>query len=287
MNALTRLEPQPTTLIPYDDIERMGRVIAQSGLFGVKTVEQAVALMLIAQAEGLHPAIAARDYHIINNRPCLRSDAMLARFQQSGGKVSWDRYDDEAVTGTFSHPIGGSVTVTWTLEQARKANLAGKEVWKAFPRQMLRARCISEGIRTVFPGVVAGMYAPEEVQDALAGPVVTPAAVEDMKMHSRSAELKAELKTKVNESLIKAGAMPAILPGEVIESAAVDRDTGEIQAPEGYLELITAMAAAPHTTALQSFRARVKALDDPWFSQAKAAYTARAAELKAASASAA
>ena len=41
-------------LIPYNDVEKMGSAIAKSNLFGVKTPEQAVALMLIAQAEGLH-----------------------------------------------------------------------------------------------------------------------------------------------------------------------------------------------------------------------------------------
>jgi hypothetical protein len=30
---------------------------------------------------------------------------------------------------------------------------------------MLRSRCISEGIRTVYPGVTVGVYTPEEVQD--------------------------------------------------------------------------------------------------------------------------
>ena len=29
----------------------------------------------------------------------------------------------------------------------------------------MRARCISEGIRTVYPACVAGLYSPEEVQD--------------------------------------------------------------------------------------------------------------------------
>ena len=66
-------------LVPYNDIERMGSAIAKSGLFGIKTPEQAIALMLIAQAEGMHPAIAARDYHVISNRPTLKADAMLAR----------------------------------------------------------------------------------------------------------------------------------------------------------------------------------------------------------------
>ena len=58
-------------IVPMQDIERMGTAVAKSGLFGIKTQEQAVALMLIAQAEGLHPAIAARDYHVIQGRPAL------------------------------------------------------------------------------------------------------------------------------------------------------------------------------------------------------------------------
>jgi hypothetical protein len=36
---------------------------------------------------------------------------------------------------------------------------------------MLRARCISEGIRAVYPGCVVGVYTPEEVQDFQPAPV--------------------------------------------------------------------------------------------------------------------
>jgi hypothetical protein len=152
-------------LVPIQDIEKMATAIAKSGLFGMKTPEQAVALMLIAQAEGMHPAIAARDYHVIQGRPALKADAMLARFQTAGGKVSWDVYTDAEVKATFSHPSGGSVTLSWTLAQATRIGLAGKDNWKNYPRAMLRARVISEGIRTVYPGCVVGTYTPEEVQD--------------------------------------------------------------------------------------------------------------------------
>lgn len=152
-------------LVPMNDIEKMGSAIAKSGLFGMKTPEQAIALMLIAQAEGMHPAIAARDYHVIQGRPALKADAMLARFQAAGGKVEWKVYTDAEVTGIFSHPAGGSVTLTWTLEQAKKIGLANKDNWRNYPRAMLRARVISEGIRTVYPGCVVGVYTPEEVSD--------------------------------------------------------------------------------------------------------------------------
>jgi hypothetical protein len=39
---------------------------------------------------------------------------------------------------------------------------------------MLRSRCISEGIRTVFPGVLVGTYTPEEVEDMAPAPRQAP-----------------------------------------------------------------------------------------------------------------
>lgn len=153
-------------LVPVADVEKMAAAVAKSGLFGVKTPEQAMALMLIAQAEGYHPAIAARDYHVISGRPTLKADAMLARFQASGGKVEWKEYTDNRVTGVFSHPQGGSVTLSWEIEQAKRIGLYKPgSGWEKYPRAMLRARVVSEGIRTVYPGCVCGTYTPEEVQD--------------------------------------------------------------------------------------------------------------------------
>lgn len=152
-------------LVPISDIERMSVAVAKSNLFGIKSPDQAMALMLIAQAEGLHPAIAARDYHIINGRPALKADAMLARFQTAGGSVKWGEYTDKSVSATLSHPQGGSIEVRWTIDMAERAGLTKNPTWRQYPRQMLRARVISEGIRTVFPGVVVGTYTPEEVQD--------------------------------------------------------------------------------------------------------------------------
>ena len=143
----------------------MAVAIAKSKMFGMKTADEAFALMLIAQAEGMHPAIAARDYHVIQGRPTLKADAMLARFQNAGGKVQWDVYTDAEVTGTFSHPQGGSLKLTWTFAQAKTIGLTGKDNWKYYPRAMLRARCISEGIRTVYPGCVVGTYTAEELEE--------------------------------------------------------------------------------------------------------------------------
>jgi len=148
-----------------DSLEKMGKYIAESGLFGVKKQVEAVALMLIAQAEGRHPASAAQDYHVIQGRPSLKSETMLARFQRAGGKVEWITLTDTKAVGKFTHTAGGSVTIDWDLDRAKKAGLGTNETWKNYPRAMLRARVISEAIRTVYPAVLGGMYTPEEVMD--------------------------------------------------------------------------------------------------------------------------
>ena len=154
-----------SNIVPLADIQKMAEVAATSKMFGFKNPQEAMAIMLLCQAENLHPAIAMRDFHVIQGRPALKADAMLARFQQAGGKVEWKVYTDAEVTGVFSHPQGGSLEVTWTLSQAKSIGIAGKDNWKNYPRAMLRARCLSEGIRAVYPGCVVGVYTPEEVQD--------------------------------------------------------------------------------------------------------------------------
>lgn len=152
-------------VVPYAEMERMANTVAKSGLFGVQKPEQALALMALCQAEGIHPMTAVRDYHIIQGRPSLKSETMLSRFLASGGKVEWHSLTDAKAEATFSHPQGGSIKLDWTIERAKQAGLANKEIWKGYPRAMLRNRLISEGVRTVNPSIVQGVYTPEELQN--------------------------------------------------------------------------------------------------------------------------
>ena len=171
-----------SNLVTFQDMDQMAGAIAASGLFGMKDKNSVLALMAVAQAEGLHPATAARDFHIIQGRPALKADAMLARFQNAGGKVDWKDYTDEKVTGVFSHPNGGELAVTWTIEQATRIGLVKPgSGWQKFPRAMLRSRCISEGIRSVFPGSVTGFYSPEEVADFEPAKPSNPITIEELK----------------------------------------------------------------------------------------------------------
>jgi hypothetical protein len=154
---------------------QLAQAIAKSNLFGMKTPEQALALMSIAQAEGRHPALAARDYDIIQGRPSKKAEAMLRDFLEAGGKVEWHTLSDAVADATFTHPQTGSVRIDWDMARAVQGGMGVKDNWKKFPRQMLRSRVVSEGVRTLWPLATSGMYVPEEVADMAAphnGPTI-------------------------------------------------------------------------------------------------------------------
>jgi hypothetical protein len=159
MNAIAPIH------MPFDEMKQLATYIAKSNLFGMKTPEQAMVLMSIAQAEGRHPALAARDFDIIQNRPAKKAEAMLRDFIEGGGAVEWHALTDAIADATFTHPQGGSVRISWDMARAAQAGLGGKDNWKKFPRQMLRSRTVSEGVRTVCPGATSGMYVTDEAAD--------------------------------------------------------------------------------------------------------------------------
>lgn len=154
-----------SNIVPFSEMEGMASYIVRSKLFGAKDESQAMSLMLLAQAEGLHPMTAIQDFDIVQGRPARKTHSILARFQAAGGSVAWEEINATRACGTFSHKQGGSLRVEWTFEQAKKANLTNKDNWKNYPQAMLRARCIAEGIRAVFPGAIGGMLTVEEAQD--------------------------------------------------------------------------------------------------------------------------
>lgn len=146
------------------DMWQISQAIAKGGLFGSNDPNAVLTLCMVAQAEGKHPGLVLQQYHIIKGKPAKKAEAMLVDFLAAGGRVEWHTLTDECADATFSHSQGGSVRIQWDMARAAKAGL-GTATWKAYPRQMLRSRVVSEGVRTVFPGATSGMYVPEEVQE--------------------------------------------------------------------------------------------------------------------------
>ena len=150
-------------LIPMDTLQQMANTFAKSGMFGTKTPEQCMALLLLASGEGIHPAVAMRDFDIIQGRPAKKAEAMLRSFLAAGGKVEWHALEDTIADATFSHPQGGSARITWDMERVKRAKISNEAMYSKYPRAMLRSRCVSEGCRTVYPASTSGLYEPGEI----------------------------------------------------------------------------------------------------------------------------
>jgi len=228
-----------SNIVPFQDMQQMAEVAAGSKMFGFKNSQEAMAIMLLCQAENLHPAVAMRDFHVIQGRPALKADAMLARFQQAGGRVEWKEYTDEKVSGLFSHPQGGTLEVSWTLAKAKSIGIANKDNWRNYPRAMLRARVVSEGIRSVYPGCVVGVYTPEEVQD------FTPAPAKDMGVAER-------VDTPVIEVLD--GAFKLYVPGN-------DEPYSAFHSKEEWLQAYVDMVARIHLSSKLPAEVKAEKLD--------------------------
>jgi hypothetical protein len=231
-----------TTTYTIPDIERMARAFSASKLFGVKTPEEALALCLIAQSENRHPASAAQDYHIINGRPAKKAESMLRDFIASGGSVEWHGLDDTKADATFSHPSGGTVRITWDMARASKAGI-NNPMWKKYPRQMLRSRVVSEGVRTVCPGATSGMLVIEEAQDM---PVrdVTPRPNVVERLNLESSVIETEIEDEPDyEGLLNAAAKQGM---EALKDQweATPRDVKN-RLGKDYLDALKDIAAAP------------------------------------------
>jgi hypothetical protein len=174
--SIARIQPAETlppgatarAKLSVADMERMAEQFAKSRLFpGIETTQAAFALMMLCEAEGLHPASALRRYHIISGRPSMRADAMQAEFQRQGGRIEWICSTAEKCAARFYHATHApdGVEICWDQKRVARAELNKNQMHRKYPEQMLRARVVSEGVRMVLPGIVAGIYTPEEVED--------------------------------------------------------------------------------------------------------------------------
>jgi hypothetical protein len=163
---------------PISATEKLGEMIAFSGLFGCTKKEQGQVLALQCIVEGKPPLELQKTYHMIDGKLSMKSDAMLAKYQMSGGRVKWVTRTPEKVVAVFSHR-DQDIEIAYTMAELVESGVATgkdgklKENYRKFPRQMLTARCISEGVRLLAPEIVFGIYTPEEVSDfAESGPAV-------------------------------------------------------------------------------------------------------------------
>jgi hypothetical protein len=103
---------------------------------------------------------------VIDGKPTLAAEAQRALIL-AGGHDLWVEESTNTRCTIAGRRRGSEMTsrVTWTLDDAKRAKIAGRTNWQAYPRQMLLARASAELARSIFADVIGGLAATEELED--------------------------------------------------------------------------------------------------------------------------
>jgi hypothetical protein len=173
----TTTTPRPATLAnrgvvqlsTLDDVARLAKIAADSGLARVRTPAECAVILMTGAELGLSPMQSLRGIYVVEGRPTLAADTMVAVIRRSGVCDLWRTVESTAERCTIEakrNDDDRTQSKTWTMADATRAGLAQKNIWKQYPAQMLRHRCASDLARELFSDVVLGLYDPEELDSA-------------------------------------------------------------------------------------------------------------------------
>lgn len=212
---------------------------------------------------GLKPLQAMQNLAVINGRPALWGDAVIA-LVRSSSLCEYVVETDDGNTATCKVKRRGEPEQqrTFSVDDARAAGLAGKQgPWSQFPKRMRQMRARAFALRDVFPDVLRGLPVAEELQDMAHAPVEKhmgqaevvqpelPQALPEWPADKWAAALPKMLAgiaqgKSVNDALAWLRAKATVTPEQEQElrdavaqakQSTIDQDTGEI-APEADAE---------------------------------------------------
>ena len=154
-----------------DRIEH-AKIVAQSSLIPAEyrgKPADIVWAMDIGDALGVPYTQVMQSMVVARGKMTMSADLMGAVVRRAGHKLRL-REDGDSVTATLirADDADYEFTVTWDKNKAQAAGLWGSRgPWQQYPRQMLRARAITEVCRQGASDALAGtVYTPEEMEDA-------------------------------------------------------------------------------------------------------------------------
>lgn len=118
----------------------------------------------------IHPLTAIQQVHVIEGKLSMSAELMRAQVARHGHTFRTVEMSSERarVSITRGDDPEHTTTVEFSIEDAKRANLTGKGVWKQYPAAMLHARATSMAVRAVCPEVLMGIsYTPEELGAAV------------------------------------------------------------------------------------------------------------------------
>ena len=146
-----------------NEIQVIAKQFAESGMFtDAKQMGQAFVKIQAGQEIGIPPFAAMSGIHIIQGKPTLGA-GLIASAVKGSGKYDYKvkEMSDKICSIDFFQGTENIGNSTFTIEDAKKQ--ATKNLDK-FPKNMLFARAISNGVKWFCPDVFSGpVYVPEEM----------------------------------------------------------------------------------------------------------------------------
>lgn len=169
--------------------------------------------IMAGQEMGLAPMASLRAIHVIEGKPVLSADGMIAIVLGSGKAAYFERVEESDKSVTYETLRVGSKSprrCTWTIEMAKIAGLHLKDNWRGYPRAMLAGRAKAELARDVYPDVLMGCYTDEEAS-SFDRPAYTPTPREPDAIDAEIVEPGAEMIAEINATET-AEALTALAP---------------------------------------------------------------------------
>ncbi len=166
----------PVSLMPrtFNEKYQMSQILAKSGLIpaGLNTPEKVCVALEWGHELQLSPMVAVNNIAVINGKPTLSADIMAAVVKRSPefGGIKWIQQDDKVAECIITRKTANyteEIHSRFTYDDAVKAGLTNKDVWKKYTKRMLKHRCLSYGLRDAFPDILAGLYNPEEMESVI------------------------------------------------------------------------------------------------------------------------
>ena len=132
----------------------------------IKTPQQALTIMTMGRELGIPATYALRNINVINGKPVAGAELLMALVRRTYGQGAIRVASVTAESCTVEYREqgwDGVSSLTFSMEDAKRAKLDAKDVWRAYPRAMLRSRAVSEVVRTAFPECIANLHTPEEM----------------------------------------------------------------------------------------------------------------------------
>lgn len=115
---------------------------------------------------GMGPMAAIRGMHVVEGKPTLAADTMVGLALASGQCEYFVLVEGSDKVATYETKRRGAPTpqrMSFSIVEAQKAKLLGKDNWQKYTAAMLRARAKAALARDVYSDVLAGIYDPDEV----------------------------------------------------------------------------------------------------------------------------